>query len=104
VAVLPSYYKEGGYPRALLEPMAFGKPVVTTDIPDCRGPVEHGKNGYLVPVRDSMALAGAIELLIGDRMKNKKFGRYSRKKIENEFDDRKVVEKILAELNLIREC
>jgi len=64
LAVLPSYYKEGGYPRALLEPMAMGKPVITTDTPDCRGPVEEGKNGYLVPVKDSKSLADAIEKLI----------------------------------------
>ncbi len=49
VAVLPSYYLEGGYPRALLEPMAMGKPLVTTDTDGCRGAVENGSNGFLVP-------------------------------------------------------
>lgn len=101
IAILPSYYKEGGYPRALLEPMALGKPVITTDIPECSGPVEEGKNGYLVPAKDSRALANAVQLLINDSNKRLLFGQYSRKKIEKDFDDEKIVEKILKELALI---
>lgn len=80
LAVLPSYYKEGGYPRALLEPMAMGKPVITVDTPDCRGPVEEGKNGYLIPPKDSKSLADAIENIVFDDKRCKIFGEYSRKK------------------------
>lgn len=98
LAVLPSYYKEGGYPRALLEPMAFGKPVIAADLPDCRGPVEEGRNGYLVPPRDSRALAQAIARIMEDDEVRQQFGRYSRQKIEREFDDQLVVARLLAEL------
>ena len=66
LAVLPSYYKEGGYPRALLEPMALGKPVIAADTDDCKGPVEEGKNGFLVPTRDPGALADRIERILSD--------------------------------------
>jgi len=59
VVVLPSYYREG-VPRVILEAMSMGKPVVTTDMPGCRDAVEDGKNGLLVPPKNSQALAEAI--------------------------------------------
>lgn len=101
IAVLSSYYKEGGYPRALLEPMALRKPVITTDTPGCRGAVEDGKNGYLIPPKDSKALAEAIVKLLNNPMKCQDFGKYSREVIEKKFDDKIVAEKILAELDII---
>ncbi|MBM2832906.1 MAG: hypothetical protein HW406_67 [Candidatus Brocadiaceae bacterium] len=101
VTVLPSYYKEGGYPRTLLEPMSMGKPIITTDSPDCREMVEDGKNGYLVPIKDSKLLAEAIEKLIIDENKRKAFGLYSRLKAEKEFDEKKIVSEALVKLGII---
>jgi len=101
LAVLPSYYNEGGYPRALLEPMALGKPVITTDLPQCRGPVEDGRNGFLIPPRDAGALKEAILKVIESDEKRQRMGAYSRVKIEAEFDDRRVVEKILSNIGAI---
>ena len=100
LAVLPSYYKEGGFPRALTEPMAMGKPVIAADTPDCRGPVEHGENGYLVPAKDSDALANAIEILMNDDNKRKEFGHYSRIKAVNEFDEKAIVQQVIKEFFL----
>ena len=42
LAVFPSYYREGGWPRGLTEPMAMGKPVITTDNVHCSGAVIDG--------------------------------------------------------------
>jgi len=95
LAVLPSYYKEGGYPRALTEPMAMGKPVIAADSPDCRGPVEHGKNGYLIPIRNSHALADAITSIMSDDCKRRNFGEYSRIKAVNEFDEKVIVKQVI---------
>lgn len=58
VFVLPSYRE--GIPRAVLEAMATGRAVITTDAPGCRETVSVGKNGILVPVRDVQALALAM--------------------------------------------
>lgn len=104
MAVLPSYYKEGGYPRALLEPMAMGKPVITTNSPDCCGAVDDGHNGYLVPVRDSTALAEAISRLASNAGTRAAFGKSSRVKTEREFDERKIVVGALQELGLPISC
>lgn len=55
VYVLPSYRE--GTPRTVLEAMAMGRPIITTDTPGCRETVVNGENGYLVPVKDAQALA-----------------------------------------------
>lgn len=98
LAVLPSWYKEGGYPRALLEPMAMGKPVIAADTDDCRSPVEHGRNGFVVPVRNAHALASAVtDIMTNEDLRNA-FGTYSLRKAKAEFDDQIVFRKILTQL------
>lgn len=63
VFVLPSYYREG-LPRTILEAMACGRPVITTDWTGCREPIRDGTNGLLVPIKNSQALAKKINLFI----------------------------------------
>ncbi len=62
VFVLPSYYREG-LPRTILEALACGRPVITTDWPGCREAVADGVNGYLVPICNSEALADRMAIL-----------------------------------------
>ena len=100
LAVLPSYYKEEGYPRALFEAMAFCKPVIAADTPECRGPVENGCNGYLVPPRDSKALAHAIEKILINPELSKKMGEHSLTRMKKEFDDNLVLKKLILEMNI----
>ena len=87
IGVLPSWYQEGGYPRALLEPMAFGCPVIAADTESCRNPVEPGVNGYLVVPQNIQSLAEAISRLVGDPELRKQFGARSKRKIIEQFDD-----------------
>ncbi len=62
VVVLPSYRE--GTPRSVLEALAVGRAVITTDVPGCRETVLHGHSGLLVPPRDARSLADAMEKLI----------------------------------------
>ena len=55
VFVLPSYRE--GTPRTVLEAMATGRAIITTDAPGCRQTVENGYNGWLVPVQSADKLA-----------------------------------------------
>jgi len=101
LAVLPTFYKEGGYPRALLEPMAMGKPVITTDSEDCRGAIEDGRNGYLIPIRNSKALEDAIIKILGNETIIKEFGAYSRVKAVRDFDESTIVPEALRQMELV---
>jgi len=97
IMVLPSYYPEG-VPRSLLEGLAMAKPIVTTDHPGCRSVVDHGRTGYLVPVKDSHSLAGKIAALMDEPQKREKFGRMSRLKAQKEFEEELVVNRVIKEL------
>lgn len=94
IVVLPSYYGEG-VPQVLLDGMAMGKPIVTTNNVGCRETVDDGKNGYLIPVKDSNALANALDDLLLDDKKRVEFGRQSLLKVKQEFDQKLIVEKML---------
>lgn len=93
IACLPSYRE--GLPKALLEALACGLPIVATDVPGCRETVEPQCNGLLVPARDSRALAAALEALILSAPLREKFGRRSREKAVAEFADEVVVDATL---------
>jgi N,N'-diacetylbacillosaminyl-diphospho-undecaprenol alpha-1,3-N-acetylgalactosaminyltransferase len=80
LAVFPSYYREGGWPRGLTEPMSMGMPVITTDNKHCSGAVIDGYNGLIVPIKDSSALAEGIEKIVNDEGLAKEFGQRSREK------------------------
>lgn len=95
LSVLPSYYKEGGYPRALLEAMALGKPVIAANTEDCKGPVEDGSNGYLVEPKDTQSLVNAIDAILSNEPLKSSFGLRSIEIMNLKFDDRIVVKEAL---------
>ncbi len=97
VVALPSYYPEG-IPRTLLEAMAMGKPIITTDSVGCREVVEHGRNGFLIPVKDIAALGRGLDLLLSHEPLRASFGASSRRKVEAEFDERMIVGQVLHKL------
>lgn len=65
VYVLPSYRE--GMPRTVLEALATGRAIITTDVPGCRETVLESSNGVLVPPRNSKALASAMRRFAEDR-------------------------------------
>ena len=83
VFVLPSYRE--GLPRAGLEAMAMGLPVITTDVPGCREIVEHKKNGFLIESHHSTPLARAMKKCIDNKALIKEMGESSRKMSEERF-------------------
>jgi glycosyltransferase involved in cell wall biosynthesis len=73
----------------------MGRPVITTDAPGCRETVEHGVNGFLVPVKDSGALAEIMEKFIEQPSLAESMGRESRRIAEQKYDVHKVNRVIL---------
>ena len=86
---LPSYRE--GLPMSVLEAMASGLPIVTTDAPGCRETVSGPVNGFLVPVGNAERTAEALDRLIADKELRENLGRESRKTSEREFSKEKVV-------------
>lgn len=83
VVVLPSL--EEGFPNAILEAMAAGKPVVATRVGGVPEAVIHGETGLLIPPRDPQALADAILLLLADRPLADAMGRAGRDRVAKNF-------------------
>ena len=74
----------------------MGRPIVTTDVPGCRNVVVERKNGFLVPPKESDGLCSALELLIADAQLRETMGRASRELAEEKFDERIVIDQIVA--------
>lgn len=98
IVAFPSYYREG-VPKSLIEACAVGRPIVTCDSVGCRDTVDDGKNGFLIPIKDSEKLAEKLRLLIKDEDLRRRMGEYSRKKAEKEFS---VEDVIRIHLNLYK--
>ena len=86
--VLPSYHE--GTPKTVLEAMACGLPVITTDAPGCRETVTDGVNGYLVPVKDVDAIVEAMEKMIAQPSENVRMAKNARQIAEEKYDVNKV--------------
>ena len=85
IFVLPTYYYYECFPLVLLESMRSSIPVVSTfegGIPDV---VEDGKTGFLVPQKDSHALAQKLEILINNPELRQQMGIAGRKRYAEYF-------------------
>lgn len=98
VYVLPSYRE--GTPRTVLEAMAMGRPIITTDTNGCRETVIEGKNGYIVPVKDSEKLADAMKKFILNPEKVNLMGTESINYCREKFEVGKVNKKMLEILSI----
>jgi len=98
--VLPSYRE--GTPKTLLEASAMGKPIIATNVEGCRDVVDDGESGYLCNVRDAYDLAKKMKVMLDmDSKAIEKMGLKGRKKMENEFDERIVIDKYIFVVNKI---
>lgn len=98
VFVLPSYHE--GTPKSVLEAMATGRPIITTDAPGCRETVVDGVNGFLVPVKNSKVLAEKMIWMIEHREEAEIMGQKSLEICKEKFDVNKVNEVILKTMEL----
>jgi glycosyltransferase involved in cell wall biosynthesis len=98
VYVLPSYRE--GTPRSVLEAMAMGKAVVTTDTPGCRETVNEGENGFLVPAREWKPLFEALECFVNQPELIAQMGVKSYQLCEEKYEVGKVNEGIVKTMGL----
>ena len=95
--VLPSYHE--GMANVLLESCAAGRPVITCNISGCKEIVDDGVNGYLCRVKDSQDLIKKVEQFIRLPYEKKvAMGIAARRKVEREFDRKKVIDAYMSEV------
>jgi glycosyltransferase involved in cell wall biosynthesis len=92
VVVLPSLAE--GFPLALLEAMACGKPIVATPVGGVPEAVIEGVTGKLVPVHDPAALAGAVLDVLRSPALSERLGRAARDRAEAEYSVERVASRI----------
>ncbi|NNH00079.1 glycosyltransferase family 4 protein [Acinetobacter sp. ANC 5414] len=99
VYVLPSYRE--GTPRTVLEAMAMGRAVITTDAPGCRETVSNGLNGYLVGVKSVDDLVKSMQYFIEDPKLITYMGQRSREIALNKYDVHQVNKHMMTEMEMI---
>ena len=84
IFVFPTYPPEA-FPLVILEAMAVGLPIVSTEVGSIPEIVADGVNGFVVPSRNPQALASAVIRLIKDEIMRQNFGRASRRLFEERY-------------------
>ena len=95
VVVLPSYYREG-IPNSLMEAMAMGRPIITTDMPGCRETIIGNRNGVLIPPKNIEALIDAMKLLLEHPDRRIEMGKQGRSIAVERFNVDRVNSMILS--------
>ena len=93
IVCLPSWRE--GFPKVLMEAASCGLPTITTDVPGCKHAIINNKTGILIPVKNSIALANAIEKLLQDQNLQKLMGKAGRVLALNKFDLKNIVPQIV---------
>ena len=91
IFVMPSIAE--GLPNALLEAMAMGKPIVTTEVGGIPEIVKNGFNGLLVPPRDTLSLSKAIKELISNDQLAAKLGQAASNLVHNNLSIKAIAQK-----------
>tara|TARA_B110000008_G_scaffold278297_1_gene321703 strand:+ start:1706 stop:2806 length:1101 start_codon:yes stop_codon:yes gene_type:complete len=96
--VLPSYRE--GTPRGLLEALAIGRPIITTNAIGCKEVIENDRNGFVVKIKDVNSLFDAIKYFHNLNFKKKnQMSNYSRTFVSKKFNEDIVIniyEKLLT--------
>lgn len=101
---MPTFYRQidvgmltsfgEGLPRALLEPMACGKPVICTDVKGSREAVIDGKTGFILPLGQPQQLAAKMLWCIEYREQLHALGNSARQHVISHFSEQTVLERL----------
>ena len=89
IYLLPSYHGEG-LPCSILEAMAVGLPVVSTDVGGIKDFFEDGKMGYLVEMKNPSDICTKLNLLIKEPQRISNMGNYNRQYARQRFTPKEV--------------
>lgn len=92
LSVMASHYE--GIPRALMESMALGLPVVATDVPGTRTLIQSGKSGLLVQLGDIAGFSDAIHSVLTNRIVARQLGENGKRLVQTEFNEYVVADRV----------
>ena len=99
VLVFPSYRE--GFPNVVLQAGAMGLPCIVSDINGCNEIIIEGKNGIIIPVKDSNAIYEAMKKIATDENLQFQLQKNARKMIVSRYEQKVVWEAILEEYKII---
>jgi len=88
--------KPEGHPWVIVEAMAAGLPIISTDQGAIVESVIHGKNGFIVEPGNPTSIAEKIKFLIENPEKRKQMGQESKKRYKENFTEDRMVERLSA--------
>lgn len=91
--VFPSYRE--GFPNVVMQAGAFNLPSIVTNINGCNEIITHGENGFIIPLKNTNALAQAMNEILSDKDKALKMGKIARQNIVEKFEQKVVWKAIL---------
>ncbi len=101
IFAFPTYYTEEGHPWVIIEAMAFGLPIISTDQGAIKESVVNGINGFIVEKQNSSAIAEKIITLINNPELRIKMGKESRRLYKDKFTEEKMVENLSRVFNAV---
>lgn len=101
VFVFPTYYKYEGHPWVIVEALAAGLPIITTNHACIPESIEDGVNGFIIPKRNVMSIVEKITTLIGNRDMLNEMSEASRKIYRIKFTSDNFIEAIVQCLNSV---
>ena len=97
VFCLPSTPSAETFGLAVLEAMASGLPVITTEVGTATSRVNvDGRTGFVVPARDSKSLAQALTRVLEDTDRGDRLGAEGRHRVLERFERRRMFQRIAA--------
>jgi glycosyltransferase involved in cell wall biosynthesis len=92
VSIMTSHYE--GIPRALMESMALGIPVVATDVPGTRTLIRSGQTGLLVEYGDIPGLSAALAQVLTNPTLASQLGERGRHLVQMKFNEYTVADRV----------
>lgn len=97
IFIFPSFYE--GHPNVIIEAMAAGCPIISTDTGAIPETVINGVNGFIIEKGNSKAIAGAITKLIVNKELIQRMGKESRRRYEQYYTQEKNIENMIRVFN-----